>query len=223
MSVLPVPQIDAIEFVKKMFLARGYLNTAIMLDQHLNKYVLYADTPSHQRAMCIFADCKIFGDSMDVGAFDPMDTHASDSAQIGDKCKVNPNQNTGMDFVKSVIRFAVAQDVRIVILVTDFLTSHALKHIRMEKSIQFSHFSYNETGVRGLSSHIYQPVTYEALSMDEKQIFIAKNPRYKQELPRYSVHDALVKYYGMQVGDVIRIEDNDRQTGLVEEFALIVE
>ena len=128
-----------------------------------------------------------------------------------------------MDFIKSIVKFAKSQSIKIVILVTDYMTTHAHKYIASLDGLKIVHFNYDETGVEHMASHIAQPMTFRALDTTERKEFIRKNPNYKTELPRYAVNDALVKYYGMNIDDIVYIEDNDRQSGLVVEHGVVVE
>ena len=223
---LEIPKIQAMKFIKEMFRDRGYNETKeyVLFDQHHNMWEMFSETKSGEKIMAVFADCKVFGDAMEIEEFNPVDLLSDASMmQSGEKAKINPSQNAGMDFVKHIEKFAEAQKLKFVILVTDFMTPHALKHISATTGIQFTHFTYEETGVESMAKHIMQPVVFRALDEKEKKEYIKSHPRYKTELNRYSFDDALVKYYGMKLHDIVYIEDNDRQTGLVIEYGFIVE
>jgi len=133
------------------------------------------------------------------------------------------SKNMGVNLIKSLHEYALHNSIGIVVIVSDKLTSHAYKHAMAQKDVEFVHFTYAETGVRRLARHIYQPVEFRKLKGRELEQFIKANPNFADELLRYSVDDALCKYYGLRVGDIVYIEDADRQTGLVVEYALIVE
>jgi len=217
---LAAPKIRSIKFVQQMFRDRKYKDSKLMFDQQNNMWQLFSETAQGEKVVAIFADCKVFGDAMEIEEFNPSGLSQDTTRE---KCKVNPNQNAGMDFVKNIIKFAILQQLKLVILVTDFMTSHALKHIYTVKDIKFSHFTYEDTGIECMHSHIMQPVKFEALSREARAEYVKKYPRYAIELQRYSLDDTLVKYYGMQLHDIVYIEDNDRQSGLVKEYGYIVE
>lgn len=133
------------------------------------------------------------------------------------------SKNMGVNLIKSLHEYALTNHIGIVVVVSDKLTSHAYKHAMAQKDVEFVHFTYAETGVKRLARHIYQPVEFRKIIGKDWDRFIKANPSYESELLRYSVDDALVKYYGLHAGDIVYIEDADRQTGLVVEYALIVE
>ena len=139
------------------------------------------------------------------------------------KNKTQKNKNAGMNFMKYIIKYCTNQSIKVVILITDFITSHAIKHMNKVKTIDITHFTYAETCVENISTHIYQPTMFKVLSSVERKSYISKNPMYKTELFHYSVDDALVKYYGLKVGDIVYIEYSDRQTGIMSEYRLIVD
>lgn len=217
---LAIPKIRSIKFVQQMFRDRNYRGNKLMFDQQNNMWQLFSETATGDKVVAIFADCKVFGDAMEIEEFNPTGLSQDTTRE---KCKVNPNQNAGMDFVKNIIKFAILQQLKLVIIVTDFMTSHALKHIHTVKDIKFSHFTYEDTGIECMHSHIMQPVKFQALNKEERAKYVKSHPKYATELQRYSIDDTLVKYYGMQLYDIVYIEDNDRQSGLVKEYGYIVE
>lgn len=224
---LPRPKVLAIKHVRQMFRDRKYnqAKETLVFDQHHNMWELFTETAAGAKVMAVFAECDAMGDVMEIAEFTPEGRREDEAdMQSGEKCKVTANvQNTGMDFVKNLVRFALDKQLKVVLLISDRATTHALKHISSVKGVDFSHFSYEEVGIENKATHIMQPVVFRALEGKERAEFIRANPRYKLELQRYSVHDALVKHYGMHIGDIVYIEDNDRQTGLVVEYALIAE
>ena len=217
---LAIPKIRSIKFVEQMFRDRNYRNSRLLFDQPNNMWQLFSETADGEKVVAIFADCKVFGDAMEIEEFHPSGLTQETTRE---KCKINPNQNAGMDFVKHIIKFAILHQLKLVILITDFMTSHALKHIYTVKDIKFSHFTYEDTGIECMHSHIMQPLKFQALDKKARAEYIKRHPLYATELPRYSIDDTLVKYYGMQLHDIVDIEDNDRQSGLVKEYGYIVE
>jgi len=228
-EVLAKAKIRSMNFIKQMFQDRGYKTEAqrLVFDQQQNLWKIFTETVTGARVMAVFSDCKAFGDSLQIDEVEH-DTAGQDKSKRTDfhASKSSTSQNTGMDFIKHIVAFATAQDIQIVILVTDFMTAQALKYINSisnGKRLRITHFNYDETGVEHMASHIAQPVVFRALKGDERTQFVTSHPMYRTELPKYAVNDALVKYYGMRIGDVIYIEDNDRQTALVKEYGYVVE
>ncbi len=223
---LPIPQVRAITNVRQMFRDRygPHSKQDLVFDRHHNMWELFSETARGEKVMAVFADCKIMGDVMELEEFNPQDVVDDDvTMQSGEKCKVNTNQNTGMDFVKLIVKFATTKKLHVVLIITDFMTPHAVKHMANVKGIDFTHFSYEEVGIEGMARHVMQPLVFRVLDEKERADYIRQNPRFRKELQQYSVTDALVKYYGMHINDIVYVEDNDRQTGLVVEYALIVE
>jgi hypothetical protein len=217
------------KFVKQMFRDRGYneRKQKVVFDKKQRLWEIFTETKDKKRVMAVFVSCKPFGDVMQIEEFTP-EVSGGDAPSTSFKGseksgKANASQNTGMDFVKGIVKFSIDQNVKIVVLVTDFMTPHALKYIAMVEEVAITHFTYEETGIERMAEHISQPVVFRVLTPAEKSDFIRKHPRYMNELQRYSIDDALVKYYGMHLGDIVYIEDNDRQTALVVEYGLIVE
>lgn len=232
---LALPKIRAMKTIRQMFLDRGYnKNMQVKFDQH---WQILTTTAQNEKVMAVFADCKMFGDVMQIEAF-PSENNSlngnndishndggsrNNTGGINNNDTGGKNKNTGTDFIKSLLEMAENQKIKIIILISDFITPHALKYVTTLEHIQFLHFSYEEAGIEDMARHIMQPVVFRALNPSEKQEYIRKNPRYAIERPRYSINDPLVKYYGMKIGDIIYYEDNDRQTGLEKDYGLIVE
>lgn len=223
-SCLAIPKIRSIEFVRQMFLDRGYVlqSEDRMFDTQQNMWQLVGQTAQGDKVMALFADCKPFGDSLEMEEFVSTRDLVSDSMVAVEKGKAH-SQNAGTDLVKNITSMARAQQIKVLILVSDFITPKALKHIISLQDIRFTHFTYAETGIENMARHIAQPVVFRPLSPSERARFVQTYPRYHIELPRYSIDDPLVKYFGLQVGDLVYIEDNDRQTGLVIEHGQVVE
>jgi len=192
-------------------------------DQDQQLWEIFTETKDQVRVMAVFTDCKPFGDVMQIEAFTPEVNTDKDADTFKGSDKTSKSQNTGMDFVKNIVSFSYEQNVKIVLLITDFMTPHALKHINLLSDLCITHFSYEEMGVESMSRHISQPLIFRALDSQERIQYIREHPKYRKELQRYSINDTLVKYHGMKLDDIIYIEDNDRQTALVVEYGVVVE
>jgi DNA-directed RNA polymerase subunit H (RpoH/RPB5) len=125
--------------------------------------------------------------------------------------------------LKALITEARLTGVQTLIVITDVMTPQAVKHMAQVENLRLTHFTYKETAVKLMASHMKQPLVFRALEADERAAIIQQQPQYEAQLFRYPVDDSLVKYYGMKVGDIIYIEDNDRQTGVSKDYALVVE
>jgi DNA-directed RNA polymerase subunit H (RpoH/RPB5) len=223
-SCLAIPKVRSMGFIRQMFLDRGYIlpEEERKYDTQQKMWQIFAQTLEGHKVMAVFADCKEFGDANDIEDFTSITGRTSDSMVAMDKGKGH-TQNTGTDFVKNIESMARAQKFKIVVVVTDFITPQAKKKLLSVKDIIFSHFTYDESGIENMPRHITQPMIFRALKGEERREFIRKNSNYRVELPRYSIDDALVKYFGLQLQDIIYIDDNDRQTASVVEYGYVVE
>jgi len=214
MLSLPLPKVKALRFLERMFKDRGYKN--LKITRHTTNIHVYADKPNHERVLAVLKECTPMGGIADWPFPIPED-------EIVSQYKSKHKSGVGMDFVKDLVQLARDHEIPTVMIVTDFLTSHAIKFIGTVKKIHVSFFAYQEVCIENMAEHIYQPITFRALQSEEKKNYIMKHPKFATELPRYASNDALVKYYGLKSGDIVYIEDNDRQTGLVKEYGIIVE
>lgn len=215
---LPTAKLQSFRCIKRMFRDRGYLVNEyfeLMFDVSLNLWKMSTRTPNLQKVLAIFADCNF------ESAIMKLEPILEQFRVVDSGSKISKSAATGTDFVKALVNSAKEELYSIVILVSDVVTSQGLKYLNAGEFI--THFTYDETCIENLVDHKMQPQVFRALKAEERKQFIAKNPRYVSELPRYSIYDVLVKYYGMQRDDIIYIEDNDRQTGLTIEYGLVVE
>lgn len=235
MATLPLSKLRSMRFVRQMFRDRGYRSNedtlVTLYDPRQDLWQIRTQTEQKEQVCALFADCKAFGTAGQVhlSELDPplvyttLEGRDQQSPVLPSSSNNTGSKNTGTDYIKSLIRFATEQKLKVVILVTDFMTPQAGKLLLKVAGVRMTHFTYDETGIEHMADHITQPIKFQALSGAERAAFVRRNPRYEQELLRYSVDDALVKYYGMIIGDIIHIQDNDRQSGLVEEYGIVVE
>lgn len=233
MASLPVSKLRSMRFVRQMFQDRGYRvdeeALVTLYDPRQELWHMQTLTAKNERVLALFADCKAFGPSGQVSLADlkpPLQYTTIDGRDVPTPTLPtgnNTSKNTGTDYIKSIIKFAQEQGFKVVILVTDFMTPQASKLMLKVEGLRMTPFTYDETGLEHLADHITQPVLFQALTGEARSTFVARNPLYERELLRYSFDDALVKYYGMIIGDIIHIQDNDRQSGLVEEYGIVVE
>ena len=232
MTMLPLSKLRSMKFVKNMFYDRGYnvdeTSMSTLYDPRQDLWLIQTVTTKGHRVVALFADCKAFGTSEQVNVSELSPPLVFTTLKERDnQSPVLPSsggsKNTGTDYIKCLIKFAREQKFQVVILVTDFMTPQASKLALKVDGVRMTHFTYDETGIEHMADHITQPLKFQALTGSARKQFIAKNHRYQLELIRYSFDDALVKYHGMVIGDVIYIQDNDRQSGLVEEYGIVVE
>lgn len=239
-------KIRSMRFVRNMFSVRGYRMDLVKrkYDVAQDLWQLSTETADGRKVLAVFSDCAAIGDSAQVDEVNAGDGDDTPTISSGTKrwslqgeddndedapmaqpstAASSKNAAAGTDFMKNLTRFARSQSYSIVIVVADFITGFAAKYLLGIRDLHITHFDYNETGIEHMNDHIAQPIVFRAVTGAERNAFIAKNPRYMVELQRYSVNDALIKFMGFLVGDIVYIEDNDRQTGLVTEYGLIVE
>lgn len=218
MRQVDVVKYRSMRFVRKMFQDRNYLteNMQTFYDEAQDLWQITTSTKEGHNVVAVFAECA---SPEELTMYDGVVQEAKSSLVIptGNKKK------TGTDYIKCIFNFAKDNNFKVVILVTDVMTPQASKLMLKSKDFRLTHFKYDETGIEHMADHITQPVKFYALKDIERDEFVAANPRYKVELQRYSFDDALVKYYGMVIGDIIHIIDNDRQSGMVSEFGIVVE
>jgi DNA-directed RNA polymerase subunit H (RpoH/RPB5) len=220
-------QKSALRFLDEMFVVRGY-NLATKRIVYLKKkkmYEVFISDGEGRKIMCVLTPVSVnageVSDETDEVMHDLLQEQEQDPAFEGSNSSVK-NNNIGTDFIKSILCYGVAHSVQVIILISDVVTAHALRAIS-NANINIVHFKYVETSIRQMSSHINQPVVFRKLSDFEKKIYTQKNPLFAKELQRYAHSDPLIKYFGMNVGDIIEYEDSDRQSGLVKEHGIVVD
>lgn len=202
-------------FVQKMFRDRHYraeVKTTYDPDQNQCQMVTVTDTG--ENVVAIFADHK------NESELENIEIEVQPSLIVPLKSQ---KKKTGTDYIKSIVLFAKQHEYKVVILVSDIITPQASALMMKTEGFRMTHFTYEQTGIEHMADHITQPMQFQALVGKKREEFIKKNPLYKTELVRYSFCDTLVKYHGMVIGDIIYILDNDRQSGIVEEFGIVVE
>lgn len=204
---LAVPKLMALSFIKQMFVNRGYEEAENQVYDGLQHVlVLESFTADKRKVMACLAECENTNHA--IGALD--------CAILQDG--VNTGEKVGTDMINRILEAAQKKGVAILILVSDSLTHHSAKVFHGTEHMQVTHFTYAETSTRHMNEHMYQPITFRALSADEKRRFQREQPHYATHLPRISWQDPLVKYHGFLGGDIIYSEQADRQTGHFIEY-----
>lgn len=210
---------QAVSFVRQMFKDRHYKH----VDFNESMDYVITETRDGRRVLAVFASFKKVGEILEIQDVSQESCGEEDDYVDDPEGDFMKDTKTGINVIKQLCDFCEKNNIKIVIWITDSMTSQATRYGRILKEIEFVHFRYEETGVENIARHIYQPLVFEALNHDDRLEFIREHPNYRDELPRYAFDDALVKYYGMRIDDIIYIEDNDQQTGLVIEYGLVVE
>jgi hypothetical protein len=227
-------KLRTMHFLDGMFKDRGYdLSTkrVIFLEKNNLWEIFIRDHKGRQVLSILTPVCENFGDSLNIANV-VMDMGSEDKTEdqvfpifegVSSGANSQKNQKTGTDFIKSLIAHCEDhKELKNVILITDDITPHAIKVIS-GSTVDIVCFTYMETCIRNTSRHFNQPVGFRRLEKQELKHYKRLNPNYSKFLQRYSNEDPLVKYFGMNVGDIICYEDSDRHTALVSEYGLIVE
>ena len=214
-----------------MFQKRGY-----DLDSKQIAYVkakkiwnVFINDQHGQKVLCILTSVCVTPqeDTIGIQEFSSAERPDMESKQvIFEGCRTKSSktkkQNIGMDFIKSITAYGKKNGVRLVILISDSVTSHALKAM-VKSAVRIVRFTYAETSVLNMTQHINQPVLFRKLTIPEQKEYGSLHPGYLRQLQRYSMNDPLIKYFGFQSGDIIEFEDSDRQSGLCRELGLVVQ
>lgn len=227
---LPKPKIKALQFVKTMLCRRGFVrDVQVSYDAKHELVQVRASTPEGENALAVLSNCCILNDTLSILPTSLDNQHSSqmaDSAETfhgANKTPSKKSKNAGTDFVKSVVRFARQHDFGSVIVVTDFMTPCASKHMHSVGDLFLQHFTYAEV-CRGCPvDNIHQPQSACPLSPQARVAFCRRFPDWKASLMQVPIDDPLIKYHGFRKGAIVRLVDADEQTGKVEEFVLVVE
>jgi DNA-directed RNA polymerase subunit H (RpoH/RPB5) len=197
-----------------MFEIRGYnLNTKkIVFSPQTDVWQVFIRTAQGEKVMCVLTPTGGRDTVMEEQKLDISSTMFQGS---------NKTENIGMEFIKSLEEYGESNGVKLIVIISQSVTSYALRAIS-KSDINILHFTYHETNIAKMAKHIYHPLMIRRLSPAEKKIYISGHTLYHKELQRYSQNDALIKYHGFQLGDIIEYEDRDKQTGLVKEYGIVV-
>ena len=217
------------KFLDSMFKARGYdmSSKRVLFFKKKRLWEIFIDDESGGKVLCVLTTvCSSNSDHLNIEEFTPENPSEEEDDTTntmfeGAKSNSNKGNKVGMDFIKSIIAYGIKNNVKLVILISDSVTNHAIRAICNSK-INIVNFTYMETAISRMSKHVNQPLVFKKLSSGEKDIYIKENPNYETELTRYSADDPLVKYFGIEMGDLVRYQDNDRQSGLVRETGIVV-
>lgn len=229
MTTATESKLKSIEFIHGMFEKRGYcVDPGVLVtlyDPRQDLWQIQTRTSQGDRVVALLADGKVFGHAgqMLITPADlPVQYSIVESPTDSPSLPTSTSKNAGTDYIKSIVKFAQAHHIKEVILVTDFMTPQASKLMLKVDGVRMSHFSYDQTCIGDFTKHITQPLKFQALVGEARAAFVARHPHWSA-LTRYSRDDILVKYFGLNVGDIVYIEDRDRQSGLVQEYGLVVE
>jgi hypothetical protein len=219
---LPLPVSNAMKFVRNMFTRRNYRKKT-KLFTYENLWQMFTVSATGDRVMAMFGNCNPLNDIMNITEYSECESNDVASEDMESfEGNEKSSKNHGITFIKTLVLFSLEKNIKIIILVTDTITKQAIKVLPTLENVNITFFTYAETGNEYID-HVFQPTKFEALTPNAKSLFIQQNPRYEQELTRLPVEDALVKYYGLRVGDIVYVEESDKQSGLVVDHCLIVE
>ena len=209
---------QALEFLHRMFVARKYqMNTKVTMSL---EHVQIKDAQGKD-VMALLWPC-----AQSDAAYVKVPQHSVCNEPNSQAFVLNVAKGLGLNFVRDLIAFARSHAIARVVLITDNITAQATKTIYQAKlngRLEIQHFTYQEAGRFRLHKHKYQPLSCEVLAGAALRDFIASRPRYALELAQRSHDDALVRYFGFRVGEIIVYTDRDTQCGEYKEFCLVVE
>ncbi len=130
--------------------------------------------------------------------------------------------NKKKNFIKTILQHGKECEAKQIILITDSITTHSIKEISTS-SVGIVHFSFNDINAIQIAKHINQTSQFKKLSNSEAVAFKKENPRYKKELFRFSNFDALIKFYGFNIDDIVFFMDHDSDVGYVPEYGYVYE
>jgi len=98
----------------------------------------------------------------------------------------------------------IPETIRHVILISETSLSYKARGYLNEMTfITFETFTYDELGYNP-TKHVLVP-KHSVLSPEEARAFLAENKLRFSQLPFLSRYDPIARYYGMKVGDIVRI------------------
>lgn len=155
-----------------------------------------------QKVLAAFTNvCKPIGDVMEI---EEVSNDQTSSESV-------PELSTSAQFVQNLLKYARKRDYKIIILVSDNIPHQAYKLIAGATDIQITHFTYRETCLGAVHRHYSQPL----------EIVKADPPR-KDECKPIAVWDMMMRIHGFQVGDLLRVTEADRQTGVSVQYIKVV-
>jgi hypothetical protein len=211
----------ALKFLDKMFATRGYdtRSRQRFYSAKRNLWQVYvADI------VCILTPCPLKKTEAceKLHPVSSVDEQSLETEAFSGNGKQAPKTlNIGTDFIQALTEFGQDKNLSQIILVSSTVTSQAEKAIQCSE-LKIVHFSYAETAFPALITHSLQPRCFEKLSRSERDEFILTNPRFKQELSRYSLTEPMVKFCGFTEGDIIKCADDNIQSGFVCRYAIVV-
>lgn len=227
-TVIARPVAQAIKFVGQMFKDRKYNinHRKLVYDRKHDLWEMFTETQGGDKVLAAFSKCKAFGEVLQLDTYMPSTNTGYESDDnidtFSDSKKTSKSGGLSVGFVRSFVKFVRKKQVKVAVLVTDLISSQAVKLMYETPDITMTHFTYEETGILHMSRHVAQPTVFQALSNSEKKAYVVANPRYHQELERLPVDDPLVKYHGLHPDDIVYEEYYDEQTGLETTYILIV-
>jgi len=220
----------AIRMVVAMFRKRGYIGSSRVIRIGQNMWKILGRDADGKTVLGVIAPSKKYtykgGEKESWPESDEKDRPCFETNEAGQRrhqpgSKAEQKEREGIHLVRRIHRWCKQEDVHDVVLVTDHLTTQAHSEISTYTNLDIRVFSYETGG--WLPRHMFQPEEFRALRGQEREDFIRQNPAYRTELGRYGVNDVLVKYYGYKVGDIISIVDSDEQSGMTQDYAIVVD
>jgi hypothetical protein len=145
-----------------------------------------------------------------------------ESEMLFDDTNLKDTSNNKKNFIKTILQHGKEGHAKQIILISDSITTHSIKEMSTS-SVSIVHFSSSDINAIQIAKHSNQAFQFQRLSQKESIEFKKQNPRYKKELFRFSNFDALIKFYGYKIGDIVHFMDHDADVGYVPEYGYVTE
>jgi DNA-directed RNA polymerase subunit H (RpoH/RPB5) len=150
------------------------------------------------------------------------DEHVNEFQTIFEDVNLNDTSSKKKTFIKNIIQHGKECKAKEIILISDSIQSQAINDIS-NSCIRITHFSFLETNCAKIVRHVNQPLYFKKLNIEETKKFKKENPRYKQELQIIGHSDALIKFCGYKIGDIVSVIEFDPNVGPQQQYALVVQ
>jgi DNA-directed RNA polymerase subunit H (RpoH/RPB5) len=215
------PKARALRFLNAMFERRGYrlATKVVAFNKAKTASQVFIEDGDGQLVMCLLSSvCD--QNNPDAAGVEQMELDLTDIEEemVFHAPKIGPNKsnNIGTDFVKALVSFAENVQMSQVILVGDVITNYAARAIA-KSNIPITCYQYLEASTVDMGRHVSQPLTYRLVAQDEQAMIQRKH----LALHDVSVEDPMTKFLGFRVGDIIKIEDSDRHSGIVVKYGKV--
>lgn len=122
------------------------------------------------------------------------------------------------DMIKEFISNYYILDVNTAIIISNSKLSSSAQALLIQTNLDYQFFMEDEFYINP-TQHLYTPLHVKASESERKQILKELNVEV-DKMSNISVHDAIVKYYGWKVGDLIKIYRDDSYVEVLDKKSL---